>query len=174
VALTPPSTATDRTMTGPAAGVDRAYAVDAAGNLSLMSTTSVTIDNTAPVFTSPATAAAIDENSGAGQVVYTATATDAGTVQYSLSGADAARFSINASSGAVTLTANPDFETQSSYSFNVVATDAAGNASTRDVTLAVNNLDEVEPTITSGAVATAIDENSGAGQLVYTATSTDS
>src|SRR3989440_6039815 len=36
-----------------------------------------------------------------------------------------------------------------------------------------NNLDEVAPTITSGATADAIDENSGAGQVVYTVTSTD-
>ena len=55
-----------------------------------------------------------------------------------------------------------------------MATDAAGNSSERAVTLAVNDLDEVAPTVTSGATATAIDENSGAGQVVYTATSTDS
>ena len=41
------------------------------------------------------------------------------------------------------------------------------------VTLAINNLDEVAPTITSGATAAAINENSGAGQVVYTATATD-
>src|SRR5690606_10222667 len=34
------------------------------------------------------------------------------------------------------------------YSFTVVATDAAGNASTKDVTLAVNNLDEIPPSVT--------------------------
>ena len=34
-------------------------------------------------------------------------------------------FSINASTGAVTLTGNPNFETKSSYNFTVVATDAA-------------------------------------------------
>ena len=46
------------------------------------------------------------------------------------------------------------------------------NAATQAVTLAINNLDEVAPSITSGATATAIDENSGAGQVVYTATAT--
>ena len=54
-----------------------------------------------------------------------------------------------------------------------MATDAAGNATTQTVTLAINNLDEVAPTFTSGATAAAIDENSGAGQIVYTATATD-
>ncbi|MGY2436708.1 cadherin repeat domain-containing protein, partial [Escherichia coli] len=126
-----------------------------------------------------ATASAIDENSGAGQVVYTVTSTDDGDVStgstsYSLkAGGDAAQFSIDAATGAVTFTDNPDYESKGSYSFTVVATDAAGNASEQLVTLNINNLDEVAPTITSGATASAIDENSGAGQVVYTATSTD-
>ncbi|MDX7793066.1 cadherin repeat domain-containing protein, partial [Aeromonas caviae] len=56
----------------------------------------------------------------------------------------------------------------------MVATDAAGNASEQVVTLGINNLDDTAPTITSAATATAISENSGAGQVVYTVTSTDS
>ncbi len=85
----------------------------------------------------------------------------------------AAAFSINASTGAVTLTGNPNFEAKPSYNFTVVATDAASNSAEQAVSLAINNLDEVAPTITSGATATAINENSGAGQVVYTVTSTD-
>ncbi|MDO6805596.1 cadherin repeat domain-containing protein, partial [Wenyingzhuangia sp. 1_MG-2023] len=61
-----------------------------------------------------------------------------------------------------------------SYSFIVTATDGAGNHTDQTVTLAVNNLDEVAPTITSGAIATAIDENSGVGSVIYTATADDS
>src|SRR5438105_3310924 len=69
----------------------------------------------APSITSGATAAAIDENSGAGQVVYTATSTDTGDIatgstSYSLGGTDAGAFSIDSSTGAVTLTGNPNFE----------------------------------------------------------------
>ncbi|MDX7874003.1 cadherin repeat domain-containing protein, partial [Aeromonas caviae] len=98
-----------------------------------------------------------------------------GSTRYSLkAGADAALFSFVAATGAVTLTGNPDYETKGSYSFTVVATDAAGNASEQVVTLGINNLDEVAPTITSGTTASAINENSGAGQVVYTVTSTDS
>ncbi len=131
-------------------------------------------DTTPPQITSGATAQAIAENSGAGQVVYTATATDAGAITYSLkAGGDATAFSINANTGAVTLTGNPNFETKPSYNFTVVATDAANNSAERAVSLAINNLDEVAPTITSSATATAINENSGAGQVVYTVTSTD-
>jgi methionine-rich copper-binding protein CopC len=144
-----------------------AAATDTSSGLSLI------IDTHAPVFSSSSTAS-VDENIGAGQVVWTAVATDPSPFTYSLSTTgDSALFSINAATGAVTLTGNPDFESKASYSFTVVATDAAGNASSQAVTLAVNNLDEVAPTITSGTTATAIDENSGAGQVIYTATATD-
>ncbi len=152
-------------------------ATDAAGNSSRQDV-SLGIedqDDSAPFITSGATANPIDENSGAGQVIYTATATDEGAITYSLqAGGDAAAFSINAATGTVTLTGDPDFETQSSYGFTVVATDADGNSSQQAVSLAINNLDEVAPNITSGAAAAPIDENTGAGQVVYTATSTDS
>ncbi|MDO6683791.1 cadherin domain-containing protein, partial [Oceanobacter sp. 5_MG-2023] len=151
-----------------------AYAVDNAGNLSLVSDERVTLaDQTAPTFTSDATIPAIDENSGENVVIYTATTDDAAAV-YSLSGTDASLFSINSATGEVTLLADADYETKSSYSFTVTATDGAGNHTDQTVTLAVNNLDEVAPTITSGDTATAIDENSGAGQVVYTATADDS
>jgi Cadherin domain len=131
-------------------------------------------DTVAPTITSTTTAPAIAENSGAGQVVYTTTATDAGTITYSLkAGGDAAAFSINANTGAVTLTANPDNEAKASYQFTVVATDAAHNSSERAVSLNIIDLDEVAPTITSGATASAINENSGSNLIVYTVTSTD-
>ncbi|MGE6101928.1 cadherin repeat domain-containing protein, partial [Aeromonas salmonicida] len=157
-------------------------ATDAAGNASEQTVTLNIndLDDVAPAITSGATASAINENSGAGQVVYTATSTDSGdlssgSTSYSLkAGTDAGLFSIDASTGAVTLIGNPDHETKPSYSFTVVATDAAGNASEQVVTLNVNDLDEVAPSITSGTTASAIDENSGAGQVVYTVTSTDS
>ena len=152
---------------------------DAAGNTSAVGTRDIIIDTTAPTITSSTTATAINENSSASQVIYAATSTDttdyvAGSTTYSLkAGSDAAAFSINASTGAVSLTANPDFETQASYSFTVIATDAAGNASEKAVTLAINNLDEVAPAFTS-TTATAINENSVTGQIIYTAITTDS
>ncbi|MDP2610613.1 MULTISPECIES: cadherin repeat domain-containing protein, partial [unclassified Oceanobacter] len=131
------------------------------------------LDEVAPAFTSGSTATAIDENSGENTVIYTA-ATDDATAVYSLLGADAGLFSINSATGEVTLLADADYETKSSYSFTVTATDGAGNHTDQTVTLAVNNLDEVAPTITSGAIATAIDENSGAGSVIYTVTADDS
>jgi hypothetical protein len=133
--------------------------------------------NVAPTITSANTAMSIDENNGTNQVVYTVTSTDADDTAsvYSLkAGDDASLFTIDTTSGDVTLTADPDYETKADYLFTVVATDTAGNSSELAVTLVINNLDEVMPTITSGISATAIDENSGMGQVVYTATSIDS
>src|SRR5437588_1511354 len=111
-------------------------------------------------------AAAIDENSGAGQVVYTATSTDTGDIatgstSYSLGGTDAGAFSIDSSTGAVTLTGNPNFEAKSSYSFSVTATDAAGNHSAQAVSLKSTHLNDIPTRITYAATSAAIDENSG-------------
>ncbi|MDO6683793.1 cadherin repeat domain-containing protein, partial [Oceanobacter sp. 5_MG-2023] len=122
-----------------------AYAVDSAGNLSLASSEWITlVDETAPTFTSGTTATAIDENSGESTVIYTATTDDA-TAVYSLSGTDASDFSIDSSTGVVTLLNNPDYETKSSYSFIVTATDGAGNHTDQAVTLDVNDLDDTDP-----------------------------
>ena len=104
------------------------------------------VDEIAPVITSVATAA-VNENVAAGTTVYTATATDNvdftdKVISYSLAGTDAAAFNIDAATGVVTIKASPDYETKSSYSFNVVAADATGNSSSETVTLSINNLFE--------------------------------
>ena len=158
-------------------------ATDAAGNASEAQTVTLDIndlDDEAPTVTSGDTAVAIDENSGAGQVVYMATADDTADdvadtpMAFSLTEGSDAGLTIDSTTGAVTLAADPDHETQSQYSFAVIATDAAGNVSeAQSVTLDINDLDDAAPTVTSGATAVAIDENSGAGQVIYTATSTD-
>ena len=120
-------------------------------------------DRVPPQITSAATAPAIAEKSGAGQVVYTATATDAATITYSLKPVnDSAAFSIDANSGAVILTGNPDFETKASYNFTVVATDAAQNSSEQAVSLAINNIvDETPPTVSDIALTSAIGAQNG-------------
>jgi hypothetical protein len=49
-----------------------------------------------------------------------------------------------------------NYEDAQSQSFTVVATDAAGNTSEQVVSVAINNLDEIAPSITSGDTATAV------------------
>jgi hypothetical protein len=80
------------------------------------------------------------ENSGANQTIYTITANEVVT-SYSIVGQDAALLSVNAASGVVTLTADPDYETKNSYSFTATATDASGNASaSKTVTFSVTDV----------------------------------
>ncbi|MBU2884598.1 cadherin repeat domain-containing protein, partial [Gilvimarinus agarilyticus] len=162
--------------TGLADGDYQVYTADAAGNVSAAAATGITIDNTAPSFTSGANATAIDENSGAGQVVYDADATDVTDLTYSLKAVDDhADFTIEEATGEVTLTGDPDFEAQNSYNFTVVATDALGNSSEQAVTLGINDIaDETAPTVSTVAItsATGIQNNTVNADDVVTATVT--
>jgi hypothetical protein len=134
----------------------------------------VIIDETAPVITSSADAGSVIENSGAGQVIYSAEATDETfVVTFSLAQGSDAVFSIDSKTGAVTLNENPDFEAKERYNFEIVATDEAGNQSQQKVSLAVTNIDDAAPLITSEASASNVTENSGARQAIYTASAVD-
>ncbi len=135
---------------------------------------SVTNVNEAPTITSGA-AANFAEN-GAG-TVYTAAATDpdAGTtLTYSISGADASLFNINATTGAVTFKSSPNYEAPTDaggnnvYDVSVTASDGT-NATTQAVAISVTNVNEA-PTITSGAAANFAENGAG---TVYTAAATD-
>jgi hypothetical protein len=119
--------------------------------------------NQAPTFANTtATATAINENSAINTVVFTAQATDPDltapnkTLMYELGGTDGGKFSIDETSGAVTLTSpnTYDYETQSSYSFTVTAVDGGAGylRATQTVSLAVNNVNEA-PAVTSTAIA---------------------
>lgn len=108
-------------------------------------TVALTNVNEAPTFANATATATVNENSAITTPVFTAAATDvdAGSVlTYSLGGTDAALFSINASTGAVSLLAPADFETRPTYSFTVNASDGTASAATQTVTLNVNNLAE--------------------------------
>lgn len=134
-----------------------------------------TLTPTKLTITSSAVAAPMDENSGAAQVIYMATVLSESHVSYSLKegAGNSNLFTINSNTGEVALIANADYEALASYSFTVVATDAENNFQERAVSLAINNLDEIAPVITSNAIAQAIGNNSGAGQVVYQVTSID-
>ena len=106
------------------------------------------IDTVAPTFTSGSIAAAVDENTLPGHLVYTATTNDrTGGVIFNLetTSGDSGAFSIDHATGAVTLIGSPDFETKANYSFTIGATDIFGNQSGQTVTLVINDLDEIAP-----------------------------
>jgi Peptidase M10 serralysin C terminal/Cadherin domain/Bacterial pre-peptidase C-terminal domain len=146
------------------------------GTVSTGQNLTVTVNNVnaAPVITSAATAN-FNEN-GAG-VVYTIAATDgdADTISYSISGADAALFSVDSVTGAVSFLVSPDFEAPTDangdnvYQINVIASDGTVT-DTQGVAISVLNQNDVAPVITSGATATTAENVTG---TVYTATATD-
>lgn len=82
----------------------------------------------------------------------------------------------------ITLKENPDYSTKSQYNFSIRAYDENGsytdNFTEHFITLNIDQVDGDAPFINSGAIGTALDENSEANQdktnqTVYTATVTD-
>ncbi|WP_291841604.1 cadherin domain-containing protein [Maricaulis sp.] len=136
----------------------------------------VTVNNVAaqPVLTSGASADFTENGSG---VAYTISATDGDgdVLTYSISGADAALFSVNAATGEVSFLAAPDFESPADadgnnvYDINVTASDG-GLSDTQAVSISVVDENDVAPVVTSGTTAS-IGENSNA--VFYTATATN-
>jgi hypothetical protein len=117
--------------------------------------------NRAPVFTSGGTAT-VAENVATTTTVYDANATDADgdTITFSLTGADAAAFNINAQTGVVTFKASPDFETKATYDFNVVASDGkTGGSTTQAVKVTVTDVVEGPPPGTTVNLDTADSDN---------------
>ena len=113
----------------------------------------VTNDNV-PAFTSPATVR-VSENQVA---AYEAVATDADgdSLRYSLSGTDAALFTIDANTGVVSFRAAPDFEMPGDadgdnvYDITVTASDG-DNSTNQNVAITVTNENDNAPAFTSPA-----------------------
>ena len=143
-------------------------ATDASSNTSIQTLTVTVldvnegaVDSTSPTITDTTSGSIdVDENQTA---VTSFTANE--TVTWSLTGTDASLFSIS-SSGVLTFVSAPDYEnpgdadTNNDYQLNIVATDAAANASTLAYQVNVQDLDDTSPTITdttSGSID--VDEN---------------
>jgi hypothetical protein len=98
-------------------------------------------------------------------------------ITYSIEGgADAAKFTINASTGALTFKVAPDFEApgdadaNNKYEVVVKATDATGLSSTKPVTVTVTDVSEGSPPQITSAGAISVKENQ---MVVMTVTATD-
>ena len=92
----------------------------------------------------------VAENTAAGQGIgdpVAATDPDGATVTYTLSGDDAASFDIVASTGRLRTSAALDYETRSSYTVEVTATNPSGVSATVTVTIDVDDVNEA-PVIT--------------------------
>ena len=99
--------------------------------------------NQVPVFSDGATTTrSVIENTAAGEDIgspVTATDPDDDTVTYSLGGTDAASFTINSTTGHLQTSAALDYETKSSYTVTITATDSKGGENTITVTINVTD-----------------------------------
>jgi hypothetical protein len=113
----------------------------------------ITNVNEAPVLAGSPTQFTVIENATGPITTFTAMDPDFTPVQFSLSGTDASRFSINAATGALSFIGSPNFEAPTDanldniYGVTVIASDGALTA-TRAITIEVLNLDEA-PVISS-------------------------
>ena len=131
-----------------------------------------------PIFTSGA-AASVAENQSADSVLYTAQATDedGDALSYGLSGTDAARFTIDPTTGAVRFIEAPDFENPGDddddnvYDIIVTASDNT-NETEHAVAITVTNENDNDPIFNSGNSAS-VPENQSADSVLYTAQATD-
>jgi hypothetical protein len=144
------TTATESTRTV------RFVLTDGDGGTSSNTDSSVVVSrNTAPAITSNgggATAAINVAENGTAVTTVTATDADSDTVTYSLSGgADQAKFSINAASGALAFASAPNYEsatdadTNNSYIVEVTASDGNGGTDVQTLTVTVTDVDETPP-----------------------------
>jgi uncharacterized protein len=127
---------------------------------------------TTPVNTAPTditlTNASVAENLPAGTVVGTAAAVDAegGAMVYALTDNAGGLFAIDAATGVITTTTALDYETLSSASITVSATDSGGLTFAKTVTIAVTDVNEAptQVTISNASVV----ENSVGGTVIGT------
>jgi Ca2+-binding RTX toxin-like protein len=121
--------------------------------------------NSIPVITSGADAS-IPENSPTSTIVYQAVASDANGdhLAFALSGADAARFTID-STGAVRFVSPPDFENKSAYSIVVEASDSSGATGSRSVAISVTDVADSAPPYNVAETAAANDTSATAQAL---------
>ncbi|QYF87033.1 cadherin repeat domain-containing protein [Brevundimonas sp. PAMC22021] len=154
------------------------YAVqagDAAGNWSSAIDLTFNVTAAAPIITGPsAGAGAASSSVSVNENQTTAAAFGANrSVTWSITGgADAAKFAINSTGGALTFVAAPDFEdpsdanTDNIYALVVTATDAGGLTASQTVAVTVLDVMDAAPVITgpsgdagAAAAATSVDEN---------------
>lgn len=123
-------------------------------------TVTININNIAEIPTLATLTVAVDENTTVGTAVGNITITDAGDTSitaFTLS--DTTNFEINAS-GYIKTKTLLDYETTTSYTLDVNATNTAGNSANKTVTININNINET-PIIATSFSDIIINENNG-------------
>ena len=132
-------------------------------------TITVTNVNEPPVFSGSLGTHSVAENTPANQNIgnpVTATDPDKGdTLTYSLGGTDAASFTVVPTSGQLRTSAALDYETKSTYSVTVIATDSSDASDEETVTITVTNVNE-DPAFSERAPTRSVTENTETGEDV--------
>ena len=137
--------------------------------------------NRAPVFTEgSSTTRSVAENTASdvniGSAV-SATDPDGDTLTYRLGGTDAASFSIHSKTSQLQTDAALDYETKTSYTVTIIASDGKGGSASINVTVNVTNVNDNAPVFTDGSSATrSVVENTASDANIGTpvaATDTD-
>ncbi|MFL2485705.1 MAG: cadherin domain-containing protein [Gammaproteobacteria bacterium] len=124
-------------------------------------------NDNSPVFTSSATFSAAENQTAIGTV--TATDADGDSVTFSVSGSELAI----TSGGVLTFASAPDYETKSTYTATVTATDGT-NSTTQDITVNVTDVNENAPVFTSSATFSAAENQTAIGTVTATDADGDS
>lgn len=133
-----------------------------------------------PVFTSQPTTASVAETAAVGTSVTKVTATDAdtdNTLTYTLASSNS-YFHIDPLSGVVYLKKAVDYETATSYSIDVVATDdgsvdAVRSTTHTTLTISVTNVNDETPTFNPASYFVDVDEDEAIGTSITAVTATD-
>lgn len=134
-------------------------------------TVNVTNVTEAPTFSS-GTSANFAENLPTSTVAYDANVNGTAATTFSLTGADAAAFTIDANDGEVRFVSQPDFESgKTSYSIGVVAT-SGGESTTQNVTINITDVDPDGPVFTSGNTGSVVENSPAATTVAYDADAT--
>ncbi len=126
--------------------------------------------NEAPSLSSSLAASSFAENTAAGTTIATASASDpeSQTITYSLSGTGSENFAVD-SSGNITLASSLDYETTTSYSLTLTASDGTNSISN---TINISVADVIELSIALASLSISIDENASSGSSITTTTTT--
>ena len=130
-------------------------------------TVNVTDVNEAPVFTSSATFSAAENQTAIGTV--TATDANGDSVTFTVSGSELAI----TSAGVLTFASAPDYETKSSYTATVTASDGT-NTTTQSITVNVTDVNDNSPVFTSSATFSAAENQTAIGTVTATDADGDS
>ena len=129
------------------------------------------VDFGTPFITSALTAS-VDENSPISNLAYTTAAIDLDTeaLQFSLTGTDASYFEIGTATGNISFKESPDYESKSTYTFSVTASDGS-SSDIETIILSINDVNEA-PIINSNNTIT-VAENSVNSTIIYDANAVD-